>query len=356
MTTPLKTVALPKTLWHYTDAAGLIGILKNAAKSPTTPGAPAAKAPTGASGDTDTSVDEEASAAPGGPVDEQPANGTGTTSPPATVTAPDPREYHPVLWASAAQFLNDHRELVHGLEMVKKYIENVLTSKTSILNAAKVTNLAAKKKFLRKICTTIDEIIDKKYDFFLHCYTISFSEKPDMLSQWRAYGSGVGGFSIGFDPSRFPRSDNSAVHQAGLGLHKVQYKRSEFDGDLEWAAKLMVEQEVFSLKARSGRYQAHTTVQALAFIAASVKHVGFKEEEEWRFVEPGFFDLPEFRSNPAGLVPYRELHLDAEAVTGVWVGPGPNQYENYIAVKSLLSRFGYGSTLANVHRSETPFR
>ncbi|NMM91068.1 hypothetical protein B2J88_43310 [Rhodococcus sp. SRB_17] len=355
-----QPVVLPDTLWHYTDAAGLIGILKNARKGPSATGDSAEKAPIMASSNTDTPRRRWGLWKFG----RNPTRSTGATTPLTELTDPDLTEYHPVLWASAAQFLNDQREIVHGLEMVKKYIENVIASKTSVLYAAEVTHRAEREKFLRLVCTTIDEIIDKEYDFFLHCYTISFSKNPDMLSQWRAYGSGVGGFSIGFDPKQFPRSDNSVLHQAGLGLHEVQYSLSARGGGLEWAAKLLVDQELFGSKPRSGTSQARSTVQALAFIAAGVKHQGFEEEQEWRFVEPSHRQVPdvdrsrypEFRSNPAGLVPYRELHLDAEAVTGVWVGPGPNQYENYIAVKSLLSRFGYDSAVQNVHRSNTPFR
>ncbi|MFI7172207.1 hypothetical protein [Rhodococcoides fascians] len=40
----------------------------------------------------------------------------------------------------------------------------------------------------------------------------------------------------------------------------------------------------------------------------------------------------------------------------LWVGPGPYQYENYLAAKSMLRRYGYVAALHNVHCSDTPFR
>lgn len=69
-----EEIAVPEfpteTLWHYTNTAGLLGILNN--------------------------VDKKAE-------DDKPRSGT----------------YKPILHASAAQFLNDRRELTLGLELIK---------------------------------------------------------------------------------------------------------------------------------------------------------------------------------------------------------------------------------------------
>ncbi|MDV6297227.1 DUF2971 domain-containing protein [Rhodococcus aetherivorans] len=311
MTTAQVTSPLPETLWHYTDAAGLIGILSNEDVAPT----------------------------PG-------VVGSGT--------------FKPILWASAAQFLNDRRELVHGLELVKGHIEEVIdppTGTISPLGTVTPTLMNAKKDFLRELCRAIDAVIERRYEAYIHCCTISFSEDPDVLSQWRAYGGGLGGFSIGFNTSQFPHSDGSRAHVGGLGLHKVSYTSDALEGKLLKAVKGYIDQLLLSPDTpKPTRTRVHREMQSLAFFAASVKHKGFEEEREWRFIEPGFFNPPEFRATPSGLIPYRKIELPASAVTGAWVGPGPNQYENYVAVQSLLHRLGYLAASYNVHCSETPFR
>lgn len=302
------TETLPETLWHYTDAAGLLGILGNVDEPPT----PNVK-------------------------------GSGT--------------FKPILWASAAQFLNDRRELIHGLELVKNHIETVNIPRISSAPAGTYTRQDDRVGYLRGVCQTINEIVDQKYDTYLHCCTISFSEDPDVLSQWRAYGGGVGGFAIGFRASAFPRGAGSVANAGGLGLHKVSYTNNTLPKALKGAVTLFVDQHMANPRPPQPKQGSlFRAVQSLAFFAASVKHNGFEEEREWRFIEPGFFNEPEFRATPAGLVPYRKIELDASAVTGVFVGPGPNQYENSIAARSLLYRFGYYDAAKNVHCSETPFR
>ncbi|WP_157792730.1 hypothetical protein [Rhodococcus opacus] len=90
----------------------------------------------------------------------------GNVDMPATPATPK-GTYKPVLWASAAQFLNDRRELVHGLELVKQYIENVIDPPSGIASAlsAVAPYLVSKKKsYLQELCRTISAVIDRTYD------------------------------------------------------------------------------------------------------------------------------------------------------------------------------------------------
>lgn len=297
-----QPTSLPDQLWHYTDAAGLLGILTN--------------------------------------VEEKPdPNVVGSGS------------YKPVLWATAAQFLNDRRELTHGLDLMLDYLREWGGRGLFQSNPAAET-------FISKVCDAIQSIIDREYPDYLHCCTVSFSEDPDMLSQWRAYGQGTGGFAIGFDPAKFPRSDGSNVHRAGLGLHRVEYLSDALEQPLIDATYSFIAESMdpaLTKEPTSGN--VHGAVQALAFVAASVKHKGFREEREWRFVQPGFVAVPEFRAGATGLMPYRDVtELTKDAVIGLYVGPGPYQYENYLAAKSMLGRYGYDEAARNVHCSDTPFR
>lgn len=294
------------TLWHYTTTAGLLGILAN--------------------------VDRKA--------DEG---------------VPRSETYKPILHASAAQFLNDRRELTLGLGLVKDGLVEL-----GIRGA--FDNTPAAKTFLQEVARAIQEVIDQTYPDYIHCSTVSFSTEPDSLSQWRAYGQGTGGFAIGFDPALFPRSTTSE-RVGGLGLQKVTYVTDTIEDRLLDAFHLFIAQA--QTEVRSGKptkLAVNKAVQRLALRAASVKHTGFSEEAEWRYVEPGFghqraeTNDPDFKAGAAGLVPYRKIELPADAVTELCVGPGPYQYENYLAARSMLYRYGYVAASHKVQRSDTPFR
>ncbi|MCX6489396.1 MAG: DUF2971 domain-containing protein [Rhodococcus sp.] len=307
---PESEIAVPEfptgTLWHYTTPAGLLGILGNMDKKPE---------------------------------DGKPRSGT----------------YKPILHASAAQFLNDKRELILGLELIKDGL-------VELGIGGSFDHTPEAKAFLQEIARSIQLIIDQKYPHIIDCSTISFSAEPNLLSQWRAYGRGTGGFAIGFDPKTFPR-DSPPERIGGLGFQRVTYVRDTLEGRLLDAFHLFIAQAQADI--RSGKptqIAVNTGIQRLALRAASVKHTGFSEENEWRFVEPRFGHQkdepndPDFKVGAAGLVPYRKVHLPVEAVVDLWVGPGPYQYENYLAAKSMLRRYGYVAALHNVHCSDTPFR
>lgn len=304
-----EEIAVPEfptgTLWHYTTPAGLLGILNNVDKKPE---------------------------------DGKPRSGT----------------YRPILQASAAQFLNDRRELILGLELIKDGLVALGSRKT-------FDDTPEAKAFLQEVARTIQQVIDQKYPRIIHCSTISFSAEPNLLSQWRAYGQGTGGFAIGFDPTMFPRNGTDE-RIGGLGFQKVTYVRDTLEGRLLEAFDLFIAQA--RAEARSGKpneYSLYKALQRLAFRAASVKHTGFSEENEWRYVEPGFGHQrgepndPDFKVGAAGLVPYRQVPLPAEAVVDLWVGPGPYQYENYLARNQCCTATGtstpHTTCIARTHRS-----
>ncbi|MBF6063042.1 DUF2971 domain-containing protein [Nocardia terpenica] len=293
----------PDTLWHYTDANGLLGILKNQRS--------------GSSG------------------------------------------YFPKFWATAIEYLNDHRELTFGLEYLKLRILELVDrlEKTTYEDDEPhiIVNIPGKVEFLRSICVTIDKVVERTYPIHIHCYTTSFSRCGDVLSQWRAYGSGTNGFSIGIDAAKLPRPDLGHPLRPGPQLAKVEYGHSlpqDFTEDL--------------YKRLSGflnRTEPPSTSDGMmdqqlawmASIAARIKHQGFEEEEEWRYITSRFDGLCH-RASATGLVPYVTWGLEPEAIVGLKVGPGPMQEENRRSAQSLLQELGYTAAASNIEKSRTPFR
>lgn len=153
-------MAESSTIWHYTDAAGLLGVL-------------------------------------------------GSNPEPRDANVVGPQSCRPEFRATAVEYLNDSRELIHGLGILKG---EVLLKRADELERIdyqpherhEIANAPAKAKFIRALCESIEMVEKRTYEHHIHCYVTSFSENPDTLSQWRGYCGGLDGFAIGIDKSKLP--------------------------------------------------------------------------------------------------------------------------------------------------------
>lgn len=110
------------------------------------------------------------------------------------------------IWASHTQYLNDQKEYIHAIDLVKDVIDNVKQNYPSELE--------------QRILDEMKEGINGNES--MNVCVCSFSEDPDSLSQWRAYG-GSSGFSIGFD-STFLKS---VISKHNFKLAPCLYTESE---------------------------------------------------------------------------------------------------------------------------------
>ena len=96
------------------------------------------------------------------------------------------------LWATKIQFLNDSSEYTIALNILKDYIENIDPEKVTepITIEGKYISLDDYKEIAS---TLIEKRINET-----SIYVCSFSEHPDLLSQWRGYSKSSGGYSVGF--------------------------------------------------------------------------------------------------------------------------------------------------------------
>ena len=91
-------------------------------------------------------------------------------------------------------------------------------------------------------------------------------------------------------------------------------------------------------------------------LASRLKHQGFREEAEWRLIEPGYADGASYRTRGTSLIPYSTWSLKGDRIMGVKVGPSPTQKQNVRAVRGFLYRNGFVTAAENVTWSDTPFR
>jgi hypothetical protein len=142
-------------------------------------------------------------------------------------------------------------------------------------------------------------------------FVTSFSEHHDRLSQWRSYG-GLEGYALGFSEAN---PIFASAQAASFGLIKCEYRRSkqrefcdilisEFR-DLVTSNRGInppdVEQQIRTF------FKHYDWTYALSLLSASLKHKGFSEEGEWRFVSQYPDDLiPKlaYRRGRFGVTPY----------------------------------------------------
>ncbi len=92
------------------------------------------------------------------------------------------------LYASDVRYMNDSQELKYGASQFVPKLEA----------AANDSSLSRNKRYL---CRRLADIFnsDDVFDYPMRCFAACFCEDGDLLSQWRGYAKGVGGFAIGFD-------------------------------------------------------------------------------------------------------------------------------------------------------------
>jgi hypothetical protein len=143
-----------------------------------------------------------------------------------------------------------------------------------------------------------------EYTMFAAC----FSRTGDELSQWRAYGGGLGGFGLGVDlPTSLegmggwqqldviydPVEQNRKLDEFITGALEAIKDDPEPEPDAPWPTLAKLQREA-------------------AYLLASIKHPAFAGEREVRLVQwrhrSFLFDI-KWRASRSGVSPYLELHL-----------------------------------------------
>jgi hypothetical protein len=195
-----------------------------------------------------------------------------------------------------------------------------------------------------------------------------------LLSQWRGYASG-GGFAIEFDEDGI---DNLAKQEAekyavvGFRTEDVLYDRFEraFDTkDYEGLAGSMIA-EIFDgrdISHITGKKDVDRAMTKFLTVAPFLKNVGFREEREYRLMTSGIRSahIPDgekreqkeikYRDRDGLVVPYIELFStldDQLPIKSIIVGPHAHQELQEEAVKMLVE----SNPKVKVRRSQIPFR
>ncbi len=161
---------------------------------------------------------------------------------------------------------------------------------------------AYRRDFIVRVSSSFDP-----FHFGYSVFSASFCEEGNLLSQWRAYRGGGGGYAIGFDFFHLLR-----VLGRPCVLRRVVYEENEQMGLIdsainEFLTVLQAEIENQSAKQVAGSFLpalCHAFRSTIGEFFFCFKHPDFKEEREWRLVHFASVnpisdrssDVPRFRS------------------------------------------------------------
>jgi Protein of unknown function (DUF2971) len=204
--------------------------------------------------------------------------------------------------------------------------------------------------------------------------------KHGLLSQWRGY-AGSAGFAIEFDEPELVKliaDEHDTFAYPWIKSDYVRYQGHDnlFDGEVYRGVAGELTRRIFEgsgdvseITGRLGPREMDEIVVKFANTAPFLKHEGFQEEEEYRIVA-GRVDQDKigsdstrrvkeikFRSKEGLIVPYVELFKDsprALPITSIIVGPHPFQDQQEAAVRMALKSTPFSE--AQVRLSAIPFR
>lgn len=203
-----------------------------------------------------------------------------------------------------------------------------------------------------KFQSCLKEFVGKK-----NLYASCFSEKPDLLSQWRAYAMDGRGVAIGFEQGQLN----------GLQSDKMSFLKICYDLEMQRAYARHQAEELYDMVVQGESMEkAVSLIYGRPEIALSImKNPAFEEEQEWRICmscapeqnqeevrhEEGFCLSPiqVYYSNYR-LISYYDLEfLDHKLVKEIILGPKCRLEER--DVKMCLRLWGYDENYVRVLRS-----
>lgn len=208
-------------------------------------------------------------------------------------------------------------------------------------------------------------------------YVTCLSAARDQLSQWRGYGAG--GYAVRFDPQALqqslaqykpqfepPTEDIIGVPVLERRLVRMEYEPSDQIPYIREQISQFIQRFVAALADEQLdpqqigervltllKSELTPYLSTALDLATRLKHPGFEEEKEYRIVT---FSPPEFFTpNAIGLIPRVNVAFDPRCIKEVLVGPGPHMETRESSLRAFFQVHRDKYPEAVVCRSETPF-
>lgn len=237
---------------------------------------------------------------------------------------------------------NDNQECIYARDKVKQGVEQLLEQNSEWL---KSWNFGY----------SLNSDINKDMVTYVAC----FSEKKDLLSQWRGYAADGKGIAIGF-------SENILQILNKINSYVISFQKVIYDLDeQEIYIKKMVDEVVESIELKNIEHVALELNTNYKLKYPVCKNSGFKEEAEWRIIfnsGPGQgkiytnkgldFSEVKYRVVRDKLVSYMEMDfskIKQDIIKEIWIGP--KAQVSKVDVMKILACYGYYNESYNI---ETP--
>ncbi|WP_028304422.1 DUF2971 domain-containing protein [Oceanospirillum maris] len=271
------------------------------------------------------------------------------------------------LWMTDINYLNDSEE---GKDFIA-HINNFLCQSDfeQIVEKSKLWSLIKDLDFIR---SAIIEFASP--DFFdeakLDSYSISFSAKPDLLSQWRGYCPPEGGLCLGFSGlesissiSGYEGDDNSdeyyIYHSSCLyGEHEKNAATINF---INSYLDLIYNIYLRGVNDRKYKPNIDEMFEIFTFYFNNLtifKNKHFMEESEFRIIANCKREIvnPNFREKMNILIPYIKLNFNTENLKRIIIGPCADQALAEQSLQRFLGSFGSDFEHVKIECSDIPYR
>jgi hypothetical protein len=253
------------------------------------------------------------------------------------------------LWATNINFLNDAHEFLHAIQLIKDLIKE--SSKNFPTDRS---GYSTYRSFIEKV---EDELSKLEKNVSETIFTMSFSEKTDLLSQWRGYCPANNGFCLVFNLDEIFQAIKSKYPNSYLKdcVYKNADKQKELRTILNthwhrYSAKHSPREKVKVLNDLS---------KAIMLLASYFKHPSFSEEAERRIIinlENSKDSNLKFREGKFTLIPYLELDIPIGDLKKVYLGPTANTELAKRAAQMFLKNNLSNSKVLTITVSKTPYR
>ena len=270
------------------------------------------------------------------------------------------------LWLSHPYLMNDHQELAWALE------EGV---RRALVDAELTRILGSTAGSFADILVQLSDADASSHnlDIYLACFSehVPCVDSDGVLSMWRAYGGGGSGAALIFDTSELDPDEDSPFILAPVSY----YSTEERIGFIDWAIRLVANaaEELDELNDEVLYELAWIYYHRLRMFALFTKHLGFREENEWRLVyDPKRDDWEEYAEHLSysiserGIEPKLKLRFGSSGpmkdvsfdklLSSVLLGPTAASALSLHATKRMLISAGCVPLSEKVRASSTPLR
>lgn len=262
------------------------------------------------------------------------------------------------IWFTHTSTLNDPTELIYGKQLILNQLNNELNKNHEEIIV----------KFLHALIGEINRFDKIMYETYVAC----FCESDNLLSQWRGYAHGGGGYNLGFSFTsdiKFYQTLDNIEKDSHIILRKIIYKEND--------QNQLIADYITSILSYAGDaikyFQSHggipeiwelmaamESANILCDLMLSFKNPVFIEENEWRLI---LVRQPEhkanqlkFRENEKLLIPYIETFI-IEQIEGksffplrsIKFGPMLDVLSTRSALKLFISKESAAESTVNIN-------